>query len=130
MTAAQRSFLMTMEMRRDGLQSIADNVRTALSSDAEAADEAIQAIAGAMSMFLASDVIYRVAGACRSSTTQLQEDDIGNQTAAGLAVPARAASGSIRRRSPTRSASSSRAAAATATAASRRPACTARSSTP
>ena len=48
MTAAQRSFLITMEMRRDGLQSIADHVRTALSSDAEAADQAIEEIAGAM----------------------------------------------------------------------------------
>ena len=42
MTGAQRSFLTTMEMRRDGLQSIADQVRTALSSDAEAADQAIE----------------------------------------------------------------------------------------
>ncbi len=58
MAAAQRSFLMTMELRRDGLQSIADRIRTALSSDAEAADQAIEEIAGAMQMFLASDVIY------------------------------------------------------------------------
>ena len=48
MTAAQRSFLITMEMRRDGLQRIADQVRAALSSDAEAADAAIEQIAGAM----------------------------------------------------------------------------------
>ncbi len=59
MTAAQRSFLITMEMRRDGLQAIADRVSTALSSDGEAADTAITEIAGAMEMFLASDVIYR-----------------------------------------------------------------------
>jgi hypothetical protein len=58
MTAAQRSFLMTMEMRRDGLQSVADRIRTALSSDAEAADQAIQEIAGAMQLFLSSDTIY------------------------------------------------------------------------
>jgi hypothetical protein len=58
MTAAQRSFLITMEMRRDGLQRIADQVRAALSSDAEAADAAIEQIAGAMSMFLTSDVVY------------------------------------------------------------------------
>ena len=49
MAPAQRSFLITMEMRRDGLQSIADRIRTALSSDAEAADQAIEEIAGAMS---------------------------------------------------------------------------------
>ena len=65
MTAAQRSFLMTMEMRRDGLQSIADRIRTALSSDAEAADQAIQEIAGAMQLFLSSDAIYSVARATR-----------------------------------------------------------------
>ena len=59
MKAAQRSFLITMEMRRDGLQSIADHIRTALSSDAEAADRAINEIAGAMQLFLASDVIYK-----------------------------------------------------------------------
>jgi hypothetical protein len=58
MTAAQRSFLIAMEMRRDGLQRIADQVRAALSSDAEAADRAIEQIAGAMSMFLTSDVVY------------------------------------------------------------------------
>jgi hypothetical protein len=58
MAAAQRSFLMTMEMRRDGMQSIADRVRTALSSDAEAADQAINQIAGSMQLFLASDVVY------------------------------------------------------------------------
>jgi hypothetical protein len=58
MTAAQRSFLITMEMRRDGLQQVADQIRTALSSDAEQADQAINRIAGAMSMFLTSDVIY------------------------------------------------------------------------
>jgi hypothetical protein len=58
MAAAQRSFLITMEMRRDGLQQVADQIRTALSSDAEQADQAINRIAGAMSMFLTSDVIY------------------------------------------------------------------------
>ena len=58
MTAAQRSFLIAMEMRRDGLEQVASQVRTALSSDTEAADRAINEIAGAMQMFLTSDVIY------------------------------------------------------------------------
>jgi hypothetical protein len=58
LTAAQRSFLITMELRRDGLQSIADEIRTALSSDPEAADAAIRKMTGAMEMFLASDVVY------------------------------------------------------------------------
>ena len=77
-TAAQRSFLMAMEMRRDGLQSIADRVRTALSSDAEAADQAIQEIAGAMQMFLSSDTIYasRVYPLIENT---LSEADVGAQ---------------------------------------------------
>ncbi len=58
MTAAQRSFLTAMEFRRDGLQQVADQIRTALSSDAEQADRAIERIAGAMSLFLSSDVLY------------------------------------------------------------------------
>jgi len=82
MTAAQRSFLITMEMRRDGLQSIADNVRTALSSDAEAADQAIQNIAGAMSMFLASDVIYQ-SRVMPMIDRELQDADVGNQRIQG-----------------------------------------------
>jgi hypothetical protein len=78
MTGAQRSFLMTMEMRRDGLQSIADRIRTALSSDAEAADAAINEIAGAMQLFLSSDVIYtaRVYPLIEST---LRDADVGAQ---------------------------------------------------
>jgi hypothetical protein len=58
MVPAQRSFLITMEQRRDGLASIATRVRTALSDDAEAAQRAIGQIAGAMQLFLSSDVVY------------------------------------------------------------------------
>jgi len=78
MTDAQRSFLITMEMRRDGLQSVADRIRTALSSDAEAADQAIEEIAGAMAMFLSSDVVYtsRVLPLIESA---LREADVGSQ---------------------------------------------------
>jgi hypothetical protein len=76
--AAQRSFLITMEMRRDGLQEIADRIRTALSSDAEAADRAIQEIAGAMQLFLASDVIYTTRVLPLISST-LREADVGAQ---------------------------------------------------
>jgi hypothetical protein len=78
MTGAQRSFLMAMEMRRDGLQSIADRIRTALSSDAEAADAAIQEIAGAMQLFLSSDVIY-AARVYPLIETTLREADVGAQ---------------------------------------------------
>jgi hypothetical protein len=78
MTAAQRSFLIAMEMRRDGLQSIADRVSTALSSDAEAADTAIQQIAGAMEMFLASDVLYTTRTQ-RFIEEELKAQEIGGQ---------------------------------------------------
>jgi hypothetical protein len=78
MTAAQRSFLITMELRRDGLQSIADRIRTALSSDAEAADSAIKEIAGAMEMFLASDVVYTERVLPLISST-LRDADVGSQ---------------------------------------------------
>jgi hypothetical protein len=78
MTGAQRSFLIAMEMRRDGLQSIADRIRTALSSDAEAADAAIQEIAGAMQLFLSSDVIYASRVYPLIETT-LREADVGAQ---------------------------------------------------
>ena len=78
LTAAQRSFLMTMEMRRDGLQSIADRIRTALSSDAEAADEAITQIAGAMQLFLSSDVIYATR-VLPFIEAELREADVGAQ---------------------------------------------------
>ena len=78
MTAAQRSFLITMEMRRDGLQRIADQVRAALSSDAEAADAAIQQIAGAMSMFLTSDVVYNER-VYPMIETELRDADVGGQ---------------------------------------------------
>lgn len=78
MTAAQRSFLITMEMRRDGLQSIADRISTALSSDAEAADKAITEIAGAMEMFLASDVLYTTRTQ-RFIENELNDAEIGGQ---------------------------------------------------
>ena len=106
MAAAQRSFLITMEMRRDGLQSIADRIRTALSSDAEAADKAIEEIAGAMQLFLSSDVIYTLARAAADRV------DAARRRRRRPAAPARprscrASSGSTRASSPTRSASSS-----------------------
>jgi len=58
MVGAQRSLLMVLEFRRDGLSAIASRITAALSDDAEASDPAIAAIAGQMSEFLASDVIY------------------------------------------------------------------------
>jgi hypothetical protein len=78
MVEAQRSFLITMEQRRDGLASIADQVRAALSSDAEAADKAINEVAGAMQYFLASDVVYE-SRVIRFVDQALQKADVGQQ---------------------------------------------------
>jgi hypothetical protein len=58
MKGAQQSFLNTLEWRRDGLAYIAERIRTALGDSGDAADQAIQEIAGQMQVFLASDVAY------------------------------------------------------------------------
>ena len=59
MEAAQRSLLIALEFRRDGLGFIAGRIRTALGDAGAAANAAILQIAGQMQAFLASDVIYR-----------------------------------------------------------------------
>ena len=58
MRTAHESLLIALEWRRDGLDFIAQRIRTALGDEGEAADEAIQQIAGQMEVFLASDVDY------------------------------------------------------------------------
>jgi hypothetical protein len=79
MVAAQRSFLITMEQRRDGLDSIASHVRTALSDDPEAAQRAIGRIAGAMQLFLTSDVIHETR-TYPFIRTALADAEVGGQT--------------------------------------------------
>jgi hypothetical protein len=59
MVPAQQSFLLALEERRNGLDYIAQRIRTALGDSGDAADAAIQQIAGQMEVFLASDVVYR-----------------------------------------------------------------------
>jgi len=59
MVPAHRSLLIALELRRDGLDFIAQRVRAALGDEGDAADEATAAIAGQMQSFLASDVVYR-----------------------------------------------------------------------
>ena len=58
MAPAQQSLLILLELRRDGLSSIAEQIRPALGDEGEAADRAIEAIAGDMRSFDASDVLY------------------------------------------------------------------------
>jgi hypothetical protein len=58
MTSAQRSLLIALELRRDGLDFVARQIRAALGDEGDAAEEATTAIAGQMQAFLASDVLY------------------------------------------------------------------------
>jgi hypothetical protein len=55
MASAQRNFLLAMDMRVEGLRKVANLVRTALGGQAP---QAAGSIAGAMEIFLASDVVY------------------------------------------------------------------------
>jgi hypothetical protein len=78
MKAAQENFLITLEMRRDGLEYIASQIRSALGDSGDVADKAINDIAGQMQVFLASDVIYetRVVPFIRSA---LKSNELGGQ---------------------------------------------------
>jgi hypothetical protein len=58
MAPAQQSLLILLELRRDGLASIAEEIRTALGDEAESASQSIEEIAGSMRAFDASDVLY------------------------------------------------------------------------
>jgi hypothetical protein len=57
LAGAQQSLLIALELRRDGLDYIAQHVATALGNQGDVADQAIQDIAGQMQGFLASDVL-------------------------------------------------------------------------
>ena len=56
--AAQASLVQTMKLRRDGVQSIAKDLQTAVSRNAGDSQRAVTAIAGQMRAFDASDVLY------------------------------------------------------------------------
>ena len=57
MTGAQRNVVTALNLRVEGLQKIADNIRAALSTGNQA-DQAVNTIAGEMQNFLASDVLW------------------------------------------------------------------------
>jgi hypothetical protein len=59
MASAQQALLIALELRRDGLTKVAEDVKTALGDEGEAADRAITSIAGQMQAFNASDVLYK-----------------------------------------------------------------------
>ena len=81
MVEAHRAALMSFELRRDGLDAIAQKMRPALGDEGDAADEAITGIASQMGAFLASDVIWqtRVTPLIKST---LDAREIGGQDVA------------------------------------------------
>jgi hypothetical protein len=58
MRGAQESALIALEWRQNGLRYIGERIRTALGDEGEAANQAIEEIAGQMQVFLASDVSW------------------------------------------------------------------------
>jgi hypothetical protein len=78
MKGAQQSALIALEWRRDALEKIAGEIRTALGDQGDATDAAIKSIAGQMEVFLASDVAWktRVVPFIKNS---LDESKIGGQ---------------------------------------------------
>jgi hypothetical protein len=78
MEGAQQSLLVSLEWRRDGLDYIAQRIRTALGDSGDAADAALEQIAGQMQVFLASDVAYRTR-VVPFIDAALKEEEIGAQ---------------------------------------------------
>jgi hypothetical protein len=58
MAEAQRDLLLAFDMRVEGLAKVAALLPTALSGQGKAASQAATEVAGAMELFLASDVVY------------------------------------------------------------------------
>jgi hypothetical protein len=82
MRGAQQSALIALEWRRDGLEYIGERIRTALGDEGEAADEAINQIAGQMQVFLASDVAWETR-VIPFVNNALEEQEIGGQDISG-----------------------------------------------
>jgi hypothetical protein len=57
--AAAQSLLISLELRRDVLDYVAQRISTALGNEGDVADQAIEGITGEMQAFLASDVLLR-----------------------------------------------------------------------
>jgi hypothetical protein len=81
MRSTQQSLLTALEWRRDGLEYIASQIRTALGDSGEQADKAINDIAGQMQVFLASDVAYETR-VRPSIQAVLKDQEIGGQNVA------------------------------------------------
>jgi hypothetical protein len=78
MRGAQQSALMALEWRRDGIDYIAQRIRTALGDEGEAADDAINQIASQMEVFIASDVAWETR-VIPFINNALEEREIGGQ---------------------------------------------------
>jgi hypothetical protein len=83
---AQQSLLIALEWRRDGLEFTAERIRTALGDSGDAADTAIEEIAGQHQVFLASDVGWRTR-VVPFIQPVLREEDIGDEVTASQFVP-------------------------------------------
>jgi len=79
MTDAQQSLLIALELRRDGLEAIAEKIQPAMGDEGEVADKAIEAIAGQNRSFDASDVLYK-ARVERFIDEALKGSGVGGQT--------------------------------------------------
>ena len=79
MAPAQQSLLIALELRRNALKAIGEEIRPALGDSGDQADAAIQSMAGQMSAFSASDVLYdaRVIPFIKDA---LRTKDVGDQT--------------------------------------------------
>jgi len=56
---AQQALLIALELRRNGLQYVAERVAVALGNEGDVADKALEEIGGEMQAFLASDILIR-----------------------------------------------------------------------
>jgi len=79
MVPAQQSLLIALELRKNALKSVGEEIRTALGDSGEQADKAIGSMAGQMSAFNASDVLYE-ARVLPFIQDALKTKDIGDQT--------------------------------------------------
>jgi len=87
MTAAAESMLIALELRRDGLDYIAQRISTALGNEGDVADQAIEGIAGEMQAFLASDVLLRTRVTPLVRETLKDQDVVGDPVATSGFLP-------------------------------------------
>ena len=80
MEAAQRNFLLVLDLRRDAVGKIAEKIQTAVGGQGPA-QQAITEITGQMQAFVASDVVYSAQVAPRIKQV-LDDNEIGGQTIA------------------------------------------------